>query len=50
MRERDTRLSGSSGGHARGRSELARLIPYGVAAEMIFTGKMIDAEEAYRIG
>lgn len=29
---------------------LPRLIPPGIAAEMIFTGKMIDAQEAYRVG
>lgn len=33
-----------------GTQRLPRLIPYGIAAEMIFTGKMIDAQEAYRIG
>ncbi len=29
---------------------LTRLIPPGIAAEMLFTGKRIDAQEAYRIG
>jgi enoyl-CoA hydratase/carnithine racemase len=29
---------------------LPRLIPPGIAAEMLFTGKRIDAQEAYRIG
>jgi enoyl-CoA hydratase/carnithine racemase len=29
---------------------LPRLIPPGLAAEMLFTGKRIDAQEAYRIG
>jgi enoyl-CoA hydratase len=29
---------------------LPRLIPQGIAAEMLFTGKRIDAQEAYRIG
>ena len=33
-----------------GTQRLPRLIPYGIAVEMIFTGKMIDAQEAYRIG
>lgn len=33
-----------------GTQRLPRLIPPGMAAEMIFTGKMIDAQEAYRIG
>lgn len=33
-----------------GTQRLPRLIPPGLAAEMIFTGKMIDAQEAYRIG
>jgi enoyl-CoA hydratase/carnithine racemase len=33
-----------------GTQRLPRLIPPGIAAEMIFTGKMIDAQEAYRIG
>jgi enoyl-CoA hydratase/carnithine racemase len=35
---------------AGGTQRLPRLIPPGIAAEMIFTGKMIDAQEAYRIG
>lgn len=29
---------------------LPRLIPQGIASEMLFTGKRIDAQEAYRIG
>jgi enoyl-CoA hydratase/carnithine racemase len=33
-----------------GTQRLPRLISPGIAAEMIFTGKMIDAQEAYRIG
>jgi len=33
-----------------GTQRLPRLIPPGIAAEMIFTGKMIDAQEAYRVG
>jgi enoyl-CoA hydratase/carnithine racemase len=33
-----------------GSQRLPRRVPYGIAAEMIFTGKMIDAQEAYRIG
>jgi enoyl-CoA hydratase/carnithine racemase len=33
-----------------GTQRLPRLIPPGIAAEMIFTGKVIDAQEAYRIG
>lgn len=33
-----------------GTQRLPRLIPWGIAAEMIFTGKSIDAHEAYRIG
>lgn len=33
-----------------GTQRLPRLIPSGIAAEMLFTGKMIDAQEAYRIG
>jgi enoyl-CoA hydratase len=33
-----------------GTQRLPRLIPYGIAAEMIFTGKVVDAQEAYRIG
>jgi enoyl-CoA hydratase/carnithine racemase len=33
-----------------GTQRLPRLIPPGMAAEMIFTGRMIDAEEAYRVG
>jgi enoyl-CoA hydratase/carnithine racemase len=35
---------------AGGTQRLPRLIPPGAAAEMIFTGKMIDAQEAYRLG
>ena len=33
-----------------GTQRLPRLIPWCIAAEMIFTGKLIDAHEAYRIG
>jgi enoyl-CoA hydratase/carnithine racemase len=33
-----------------GTQRLPRIIPWGIAAEMIFTGKSIDAHEAYRIG
>jgi enoyl-CoA hydratase/carnithine racemase len=33
-----------------GMQRLTRLIPQGIAAELIFTGKIIDAQEAYRIG
>jgi enoyl-CoA hydratase/carnithine racemase len=33
-----------------GTQRLPRLIPRGMAAEMLFTGKTIDAKEAYRIG
>ncbi|MGA2463158.1 MAG: enoyl-CoA hydratase/isomerase family protein [Thermodesulfobacteriota bacterium] len=33
-----------------GTQRLPRLIPWNMAAEMIFTGKPIDAHEAYRIG
>ena len=33
-----------------GTQRLPRLIPPGIAAEMIFSGKMIDATEAYRVG
>lgn len=33
-----------------GTQRLPRLIPLGIAAEMLFTGKRIDAQEAYRIG
>ena len=33
-----------------GTQRLPRLIPPGLAAEMIFTGRMIDAQEAFRIG
>jgi len=33
-----------------GTQRLPRLIPPGIAAEMLFTGKMIDAQEALRIG
>lgn len=35
---------------AGGTQRLPRLIPPSIAAEMIFTGKMIDAQEAYRLG
>ena len=33
-----------------GTQRLARLVPFGIAAEMLLTGKHIDAQEAYRIG
>ena len=33
-----------------GTQRLPRTIPVGPAAKMIFTGKTIDAREAYRIG
>jgi enoyl-CoA hydratase/carnithine racemase len=33
-----------------GTQRLPRLIPPGIAAEMLLTGKRIDAQEAYRIG
>jgi enoyl-CoA hydratase/carnithine racemase len=33
-----------------GTQRLPRLIPAGIAAEMILTGRMIDAQEAFRIG
>jgi len=33
-----------------GTQRLPRKIPYNLAAEMLFTGKTIDAREAYRIG
>jgi enoyl-CoA hydratase/carnithine racemase len=33
-----------------GTQRLPRTIPRGIAAEMLFTGKSIDAQEAYRIG
>lgn len=33
-----------------GTQRLPRLIPWGIAAEMLFTGKPIDAHEAYRVG
>jgi enoyl-CoA hydratase/carnithine racemase len=33
-----------------GTQRLPRLIPPGMAAEMIFTGRTIDAQEAYRLG
>lgn len=33
-----------------GTQRLPRMIPWCKAAEMVFTGKMIDAQEAYRIG
>jgi enoyl-CoA hydratase/carnithine racemase len=35
---------------AGGTQRLPRLIPPGIAAEMLFTGKTIDVQEAYRIG
>jgi enoyl-CoA hydratase/carnithine racemase len=35
---------------AGGTQRLPRLIPPGIAAEMLFTGRSIDAQEAYRIG
>ncbi len=33
-----------------GTQRLPRLIPFGIAAEMLFTGQAIDAQEAYRLG
>ena len=33
-----------------GTQRLQRVVPPNIAAEMIFTGKLIDAQEAYRIG
>ncbi len=33
-----------------GTQRLPRIIPWGAAAEMLFTGKIIDAQEAYRVG
>jgi len=33
-----------------GTQRLPRLIPPGMAAEMIFTGRLLDAQEAFRIG
>jgi enoyl-CoA hydratase/carnithine racemase len=33
-----------------GTQRLPRIIPRGIAAEMLFTGKSIDAQEAYRVG
>lgn len=44
----EVRVGMFSGGG--GTQRLPRLIPAGIAAEMIFTGKMVDAQEAYRIG
>jgi enoyl-CoA hydratase/carnithine racemase len=35
---------------AGGTQRLARLIPPGIAAEMIYTGRTIDSQEAFRIG
>lgn len=35
---------------AGGTQRLPRLVPVGIALEMIFTAKRIDAQEAYRIG
>jgi enoyl-CoA hydratase/carnithine racemase len=34
----------------RGTIRLPRMVPFGIAAEMLFSGDMISAQEAYRIG
>jgi enoyl-CoA hydratase/carnithine racemase len=34
----------------RGTIRLPRMVPFGIAAEMLFSGDLINAQEAYRIG